>query len=52
MTASPVFFYGLFMAADLVTPPSPAEANREYADQLRGLAHRLGLQPDYVARIR
>lgn len=37
---------------NLITPPSPAEANREYADQLRGLAHRLGLPPDYVARIR
>jgi hypothetical protein len=37
---------------NLVTPPTPGEANREYADQLRELARRLGLPPDYVARIR
>ena len=37
---------------NLVTPPSPGEANREYADRLRELAHRLGLPPEYVARIR
>ena len=37
---------------NLVTPPSPGEANREYADKLRELARRLGLPPEYVARIR
>ncbi len=37
---------------NLVTPPSPGEANREYADKLRELAHRLCLPPEYVARIR
>ena len=37
---------------NLVAPPSPAEVNQEYADQLRELAHRLGLPPDYVDRIR
>ena len=52
MTASPVFFYGLFMDADLVTRPSPGGANRVYADQLRHLARRLGLPRDYIERIR
>ena len=37
---------------NLVTAPSPGEANREYAKQLRELARRLGLPPDYVERIR
>ena len=37
---------------NLVTPPSPDEANREYADQLRELARRLGFPPEYLARIR
>jgi len=37
---------------NLVTPPSPEETNREYADKLRELAHRLCLPRDYVARIR
>ncbi len=37
---------------NLVTPPSPGEANRQYADQLRGLARRLGLPRDYIERIR
>ena len=37
---------------NLVTPPSPGEVNREYADQLRDLAHRLCLPHEYVARIR
>ena len=37
---------------NLVTPPSPGEANREYAEQLRELAGRLGLPRDYVERIR
>jgi hypothetical protein len=37
---------------NLVTPPSPAEANREYADKLRELARRLGLPLDYIKRIR
>ncbi len=37
---------------NLVTPPSPDEANREYAEQLRELARRLGLPLDYVERIR
>lgn len=37
---------------NLVTPPSPDEANREYADKLRELARRLGLPPDYIERIR
>jgi hypothetical protein len=37
---------------NLVTPPAPSEANREYADKLRELARRLGLPPDYIERIR
>jgi hypothetical protein len=37
---------------NLVTPLSPGEANREYADKLRELARRLGLPPDYIERIR
>lgn len=37
---------------NLVTPPSLGEANREYADQLRDLAGRLGLPRDYIERIR
>jgi len=37
---------------NLVTPPSPGEANREYAEQLRELARRLGLPLEYVALIR
>jgi hypothetical protein len=37
---------------NLVTPPSPGEGNREYAEKLRELARRLGLPPDYVERIR
>src|SRR5213596_4173527 len=32
---------------NLVTPPSPDEANREYAEKLRELARRLGLPLDY-----
>src|SRR6476661_9175818 len=36
---------------NLVTPPSPDEANREYAEQLRELARRLGFPPEYLARI-
>ena len=37
---------------NLVTPPSPGEANREYAEKLRQLARRLGLPADYIERIR
>jgi hypothetical protein len=37
---------------NLVTPPSPDEANREYAHQLRELARRLGFPREYLARIR
>jgi len=37
---------------NLVTPPSPGEADREYADKLRELARRLGLPRDYIERIR
>src|SRR6185437_6114082 len=37
---------------NLVTPPSPEETNREYADKLRDLARRLGLPRDYIERIR
>ena len=37
---------------NLVTPPSPGEANREYAEKLRELARRLGLPLEYVALIR
>jgi hypothetical protein len=37
---------------NLATPPSPDEANREYAEQLRELARRLGLPLDYIERIR
>src|SRR5713101_5777888 len=37
---------------NLATPPSPGEVNREYANQLRELARRLGLPQDYVEHIR
>ena len=37
---------------NLVTRPSPGEANREYAEQLRELARRVGLPADYIERIR
>ena len=37
---------------NLVAPPSPDEANRDYAEQLRELARRLGLPRDYIERIR
>jgi hypothetical protein len=37
---------------NLATPPSPGEVNREYANQLRELARRLGLPLDYIERIR
>jgi len=37
---------------NLVVPPGPEEANPEYKAKLRDLAGRLGLPPDYVARIR
>jgi len=37
---------------NLVTPAAPGEANREYAAELRELARRLGLPPDYIERIR
>ena len=37
---------------NLVTPPSPDEASREYAEQLRELARRVGLPADYIERIR
>ena len=37
---------------NLVTPPSPGEANRDYAEKLRELARRLSLPPEYIARIR
>jgi hypothetical protein len=36
---------------NLVTPPSPGEANRDYAEQLRTLARRLGLPSAYIDRI-
>ena len=36
---------------NLVVPPSPDEANPEYAAKLRDLARRLDLPADYVARI-
>src|SRR2546425_13114020 len=37
---------------NLLTPPSPDEANREYAERLRERARRVGLPLDYVERIR
>ena len=37
---------------NLDKPPSPGEANREYAEKLRELARRLGLPLDYIERIR
>ena len=37
---------------NLVTPPAPTETNAQYANQLRDLATRLGLPPQYVAKIR
>jgi len=37
---------------NLVTPPSPGEANRDYAEKLRELARRLGLPLDYIERMR
>src|SRR5207245_9231460 len=37
---------------NLLTPPSPDEANREYAEKLRELARRVCLPLDYVERIR
>lgn len=37
---------------NLVDPPSPEEANAEYAAKLRDLAHRLKLPTDYVDSIR
>lgn len=37
---------------NLLVPPSPEEANSEYATKLRDLAHRLGLPADYVESIR
>jgi len=36
---------------NLVVPPGPEEANREYAEKLRALAHRLGLPSKYVESI-
>jgi hypothetical protein len=36
---------------NLVVPPSPEEANSEYADKLRTLARQLGLPADYVESI-
>ena len=36
---------------NLVVPPSPGEADPEYAAKLRDLARRLELPADYVARI-
>ena len=36
---------------NLATPPSPGEANPQYAAKLRDLAQRLGLPADYVTRI-
>ena len=36
---------------NLITPPSPGEADLEYADKLRRLARRLGFPPEYLARI-
>lgn len=36
---------------NLLEPPSPQEANSEYAAKLRDLARRLGLPSDYVASI-
>lgn len=37
---------------NLVAPPSPDEANPEYATKLRALASRLGLPPEYIETIR
>jgi len=36
---------------NLPAPPSIAERNQEYASQLRDLAERIGLPPDYVSSI-
>jgi len=36
---------------NLIVPPSPEEANSEYAAKLRDLARRLGLPSDYVESI-
>lgn len=40
------------MCFNLLVPPSPEEANSEYAAKLRALAGRLGLPPEYVESIR
>jgi hypothetical protein len=37
---------------NLLQPPSPTERNPEYASQLRAVAEKVGLPPDYVASIR
>jgi len=36
---------------NLVTPPSPDEANPQYAGKLRELARHLLLPPDYIEHI-
>jgi hypothetical protein len=37
---------------NLPVAPDPEEVNPVYADQLRSLAHKLGLPEDYIRRIR
>lgn len=36
---------------NLQHPPSPAERNPEYASELRAIARKVGLPPDYVASL-
>jgi len=45
-------FYDFGGGGLLVVPPSPEEANSDYAAKLRDLARRLELPSDYVERIR